>query len=249
MRRFHVVVLTFILGCAQSQPPILLEPIPDENVTTIYSNGIPIASLNADSIFYLLSLDQVKVAGKQYFRLWVLVHNVADQTVLLDPIRLFRLRISQKGTSNNRMRDIASPASPTAILNDIEAEEASMQAINFIGGALEAMSAKNTTVRASSGASIEIGDAIAKRKAILRQANHNATQVSLWYNVFKSSINSGILRKNTLFSDQGVNGYVYFENRLVRSDQVFSIEDFDFSLLLETQSGSTTIDYTKVRAD
>jgi len=139
------------------------------------------------------------------------------------------------------------------LLSKIEAQQLSQSVVTAIGGALEAASTQNTTISSSTGATLQVNDAAEKRKTVYRETSSTLASISNWYDVFKQSINSGILRKNTLFPGQSVNGYIYFENQLYSSinarSGVFNLEDFEYKLQMELPNKVQVIPFVAIRGE
>ena len=246
MKNLSMIILTVIFcGCAHTSVPLLFEPVSAPSISTIYTNGVPIASVSTDSLFLLLALDQTQIAGDKYFRLWILAQNVSDTNMLLEPSKTFMLNADPKELSKVQKNFSMSAQSPTVILNSIEDEEATHSIITAIGGALEAASAKNTTITSNRGDKYTVHDVHEKRDVINQQTSSSMTSISNWYSIFKSSITSGILRKNTLFPGQGVNGYLYFLNNMQfmnkRSLKDCNPFDFDYKVIVQLPSSQKTI--------
>jgi len=255
-------------GCASTEPPTLFEPVSAPGIFTIYSNGTPIASLSTDSLLVLLSLDQTEIAGDSYFRLWVLTQNLSDTVTLLEPSKIFTVNATPKGfgdssntpwwsdTNSYRREDFAMrPKSPTEILNEINEEEATHTILTAIGGALEAASQRNTTVTSNRGEEYVIHDAREKRDAVNQQTAASLASIANWYDVFKSSVTSGILRKNTLFPGQSVNGYIYFQNNMRYSDPSQRgflecyVGDFNYKVVVQLPDGPRTVEFRVIEGE
>ena len=250
MKNLIIVITIFtFFGCAHTRVPIIFEPVSVPNVSTIYSNGVPLASSSMDNFSFLLSLDQTEISGAEYFRLWVLFKNESDSTMLLEPSKIFSIVAIPKKTSGIGQEFTMQAQPPTIILNKIKNEEAVLSIMTAIGGTLESVSAKNTIVTSNHGDRYEINDASEKREKINERTSSSLGSISNWYSIYKSSISSGILRKNTLFKDQSVNGYLYFRNnmRVLSKSKSYFTEynsvDFDYKVLVELPSGIKTVEF------
>ncbi len=71
-----------------------------------------------------------------------------------------------------------------------------------------------------------INDKKEKIKSILRQNHNDLQNTENWYNIFKNSINDGVLRKNTVFPNQSVNGYIYFPIALAANTDNIYVSNF-----------------------
>jgi hypothetical protein len=260
MKYFFIIILLFLLGgCATPSFPILFEPISTPSVTTIYTNGVPIAGLSCDSLYFLLSLDEAHIAGTSYFRLWVLTQNLSRSSTLIEPSKTFIVKAKPKKFTNDKSEFLIVPKSPTLIMNDLDNEEAMKTIFTAIGGSLEAMSAKNTKITSNHGDNYQINDVSDKRKVIDQETSNSISSISNWYSLFKSSISSGILRKNTLISNQSVNGYLYFENVMhfrfssvgvsLGNTVYRSVDDYDFSVVIQLPNGIKEVEFRLIQGE
>jgi hypothetical protein len=106
-------------------------------------------------------------------------------------------------------KDIA-PEPPSHILANIENEKAANLIVQAIGGTLQSLSTRPTTVTSRKGDTWVVNDGTEKRRAVNDRTSSQMSETAYLYNTFKESINSGILRRNTLFAGESVNGYIYF---------------------------------------
>jgi hypothetical protein len=74
-----------------------------------------------------------------------------------------------------------------------------------------------------------------------------------WYDAFKNSISSGILRKNTMFQNQSVNGYVYFELPTLRDyagrKYTFNPNDRGFTLTIKIPPAQKAILFKPIEGE
>ncbi len=248
MKYFLSALLFAVVGCA-SVPPLVFEPLTAPEISVIYSNGVPFASASVDSVSFLLSLDRTTIAGDDYFRLWALCENLSDSTLLLEPPAIFNLVAVPKQTSEINQEFRMEPQSPAVLMNKIDNREALHTIAVAIGGALEAATTENTVASNSRGERYVIDDAAEKRDRIIEQTSASLNSISDWYSVYKSSLSSGILRKNTLFKNQSVNGYVYFRENMrtySKSGHYFSdcdAEEFDYKLTVRLPGRARIIEF------
>jgi hypothetical protein len=135
----------------------------------------------------------MKLAGEKYFRLWMLVANNASTPYVLDPLRSVSLEFLGK-TVYGEVRSAIQVTPPSEVLASIDEAEMMAEISRNIGGFLLARASQVQTPDYA-------------RFSDLRE-------ISNWYSTFKSSINAGILRKNTIAPGTSVNGYVYFFENL-----------------------------------
>ncbi len=76
---------------------------------------------------------------------------------------------------------------------------------------MQAVTTPATTVTSSDGTTYQNNDQKEKINSVVQKTRQDIFNTNSWYDVFSNTVNNGILRKNTLFTGEGVNGYVYFE--------------------------------------
>lgn len=218
VREFVSCCLLVALGCASSVPETKYLPNEAPNVSPFFSNGQPLAALQTDEAFLLLSLEPAVLGDANYMRMWLLYRNTSDTPYLLEPLKFATLTTTQ--ISNQKSAAVL-PESPTAILADISNEAAAALIVQAVGGALQAATVQPTrtsthgTVQSNSGtaqflATTEANDLAEKRARALDRTSEALTSTSAWYDFYTTSLNQGILRRNTVFPKQSVNGYIYF---------------------------------------
>lgn len=73
---------------------------------------------------------------------------------------------------------------------------------------------------------------------------------AILYDIFQSSVNSGILRRNTIFPGESVNGYIYFP---IPADEngflLIKPESHNYRLFITTQIGSKVIEFTPAEGE
>lgn len=203
---FLILVIMYF-GCTSSVPDKVYEAQKNSEVTSYFSNGIPIAVLLDDSLMIMAVMKPEKVAGTAYIRLWLLYGNKMESDFLLAPLEFVKMTLKEK---ENTFTDIK-PESPTKLLAKIEDEKVTSSILTSIGGALQTLSSKNTKLYDENNKEImTIGDREIKNEYILQKTKEELKNTIYYYDIFKESINQGILRRNTLFTDRSVNGYIYF---------------------------------------
>lgn len=212
-------------------------PKETENTKTYFLNGIPFSVINLDSSYMVISLDKEKIAGYQYMRLWLLYQNKSEKPYLFEPLKALKLVFYKK-----KERLTINPTSPTEILSRIDSEKLRKQILQIIGGALQTVSAELTpeaTVTTPSGNIYVIDDKTAGEKIIDRTAI-NMQSTSYMYEAYKNSVNNIVLRRNTVFKDKNIMGYVYFYIPGIKPEKLNSI-----NLYLTTQDGIHMIEFTQ----
>lgn len=242
------VVLIVILGmtaigCASTVPPSVFLPQEDVHVRSFYRNGVPIGVANLDSLLFMFSLDVAKVSQTEYLRLWFLCLNgSSSETFLLEPAKV--LRLDMRGTEKSIL-DIQ-VESPTKILAKIENNKAAALILQAVGGALQAVSTQPTTIsNRQTGETWTLND---QREKIRAEGDRTAGAIattSQLYNIFMQSINTGILRRNSIFPGESVHGYVYFPSPTVSgmhgARQRVTLEGYDFTLHIATLNGKLAV--------
>lgn len=217
--RFMLILAAsgILLGCAHTSNivPTVFLPSGNKEVQSYYVNGVPIGALVTDSCSMLVSLDAVSVAGSDYLRVWLLYRNDSNQPYLLQPQEFAKIQSWREGEHWEFV-----PTLPSKLLDEIDNEKESQQIALAIGGALRSLgaglSAKDTKITSDQlgGGSVTVHDredkSQARKDIIVRETQTGIQRTANWYDAFKESVNSGILRKNTLFPGQSVNGYIYF---------------------------------------
>jgi hypothetical protein len=237
-----ILLSSFLCGCASTAPPTIFVPSETASVVSYFRNGIPIASFSEDSSLVVLSLEESDLGNTKYMRLWFLYKNNSMTPYLLEPLKIVTL--SLKGTK--RSYDDIGPESPTNVLARIDNEKAISLIAQAIGGALSAASTRPTTLTISSGEEMVVNDQAEKKEAKMLQTSSSMTTTSLLYDEFKHSVNAGILRRNTIFPGESVNGYVYFPLPLRETgfDRLpITPSKYNYNLKITTQFGSNVIEF------
>ncbi len=206
-----VLIIAFFLSCATTIPETKYMPRESDDVFPFFTKGQPIAAVQSDNAFILLSMERTILANRRYFRLWILYQNISEEPYLLEPLKFTTFTLTsvsenKTGTSN--------PESPTKILADISNEKALSLIVQAIGGSLQSMAANPTTAETrfndGSSATTTIYDQQEKKDTIADQTANAMANTAMWYDLYQNSISDGILRRNTIFPGQSVNGFIYF---------------------------------------
>lgn len=208
------------MGCAIAVPVPVTKycPEPQQNVFSFFADGQPIAAVQTQDAFLLMFLDPTMLGNMSYMRLWILYQNTSSQPYLLEPLKFASLMTTR--ISKNRSESCVAE-SPTKILKHISDEKAALMIAQAIGGALLAMTVRPTTTTThgyvNSGPTTSsfsvvttANDGAQKRDAASSQTAEAIANTAMWYDVYQRSVSKGILRKNTVFPGQSVNGYIYF---------------------------------------
>ena len=242
------VILTFVyFGCSPIPVtmPILFEP-QDANIKYIYTNGVPIINLEVDSLFFLISIEDYKLLNKSYFKLWILCQNNSENNVTIEPSKIFKMDMKIK---DDYTRDLSlfikkfnissNVIKPSVLLNYIDNAKANAMIAQSIASALETMSVQKTNITSSTGeVLISIDDTQEKRNKIINKNYNEIEKTATWYDIYKQSINQGLLRKNTLLPNQSINGFVFIENKCKEliSSNVGAPFVYDYIINIELQN-------------
>jgi hypothetical protein len=192
-------------------------------VFPFFTSGQPIAAIESDEAFMMLSLEPTHIASRPYIRLWLLYQNTTDTPYLLEPLNFVTLTTTRLSRSKTQS---STPESPTKILAHISNEKAITLIAQAIGGTLQEMSVKPTTSKtiiddsAIPGRRLTATTVVNDREEKISDVRDRTSQAmwdtAIWYDVYENSINKGILRRNTVFPGQSVNGFIYFPFPLPR---------------------------------
>jgi len=251
-----VLILILIFSCASTKPPIIYLPTQNSEVISFYRNGLPIGVVNTDSSFIIVLLEPSELAGTEYMRLWLLYKNTSNTPYLLEPLKAIKLSILNI-QGGSKSFDNMTPESPTKILAHIKNEKTVTLIAQTIGGTLKAMSTQPTTITSPKGDKWAVNDRDAKVNAIESQTMSSMVNTAMLYDLFERSVNSGILRRNTIFPGESVNGYVYFPLPVVTGsnyaynpqEEVIKPENYTYRLFLSTQIGSKVIEFTPAQGE
>ena len=151
-------------------------------------------------------MNPVEIAAVGYIRLWLLYGNKMSTDFLLAPSEIVTMTISGKDDYESNIK----PESSSKILADIEDEKIISSILTTIGGALQTLSTQNTKIYDENNEEqMSIGDKDLKNELILQKTKKQLANTVYYYDLFKESVNQGILKRNTLFPYKSVNGYLY----------------------------------------
>lgn len=205
-----LLLTLFLVGsCATNNvlPPTIYLPAQADRVAPFYVNGVPIGAVASDSAFIMVSLEFVTIGRAEYMRLWLLYENEGNTPLLLEPLSAVTLGV----TSGRDSCDGIVPESPTQLAKRVSNEAAKSMILQAIGGALEALSVQPTRITGPLGEEIlKVDDTDEKLERIRDRSSAGIRNTAVYYDVFRRSVTTGILRRNTVFPGQSVNGYIYF---------------------------------------
>ena len=232
------------VGCATTEPPTIFVPAQDAAVMSYYRNGLPIGAIDHDSSLIMFSLEPTVLVDTKYMRLWFLYRNGSNAPFLLEPMKCLKMRIDG---ADDAFQGIV-PESPSFILANIENAKAASLIMEAIGGTLQGLSAQSTTISNQHGEKWTVNDRGEKVQAANDRTDANMRETAYYYRTFKESINSGILRRNTIFTGESVNGYIYFPlgSMSAFSGKYFkNRNEYVYSLTISTPWGIENVQFTQ----
>lgn len=208
-----IILLIPLISCCSSESQliktyeILFEPVKENNLITYYVSGLPMGASSINNFNIIFNLQPTQISGDDCLRLWFFIQNNSDQEVLFEPSQEFKLYFWKKNSKYE-----VSPESPLKMLKDIEQEKQVNLITQTIATALKSVSTTNTKITNNANENqIEINDSKEKIEKINSELTENINNIENWYNLYSESFNQGVLRRNTLFPNQSVNGYIYFK--------------------------------------
>lgn len=113
--------------------------------------------------------------------------------------------------------------------------------VQAIGGALQSVSASmspEATITDPAGGVYKVNDQNVSDK-ITRATVEDMKTTKYMYETFKSSVNNGILRRNTIFNERSVTGNVYFHIGNINLKKCKRVV-----LFITTKDGITAVEFT-----
>ncbi|MDQ3021144.1 MAG: hypothetical protein M3R36_11335 [Bacteroidota bacterium] len=266
-----VITAFFFPSCGASDdyavPVTLWQPQKKSDVISYFKNGNPLGAVKGVDCDLLINLEPVNLFDRTYMRLWLLYKNYGENEFLIEPLNNLTLTIVTKDNDSVKIH----PMSPTLLLQRIENKKIQSEILQTIGGVLQAVTTAPTSVTGSDGTTYSYNDQKDKIKNVIQETRQDIFNTDSWYTVFSNTINSGILRKNTLFTGDGVNGNVYFQIPYLESkeptkkkkpksnidenrySEYFDYEvDYDrcsYDLNIITQEGVKTIHFKPIKGE
>jgi hypothetical protein len=227
--RLALGALVAVLTSSAARPPMILVPESKPGFATYYQQGQAIAAAANESTSVLLAADRCDLFGAPYLRIWLLYFSRMDSPVLLEPISTVAIRAYSASGSCY----VGQPELPYKLTAQGENAKVRAQIATIFGGALQSIGAamgaqpQPTTIRTSgttitgphnthydvSGQTSTVNDQgeklAARDEAIRAQTERRMDAVTSAHEMFAASLNAGLLRKQTVFPQSGVNGYIY----------------------------------------
>jgi len=237
------LVSIFLFSCTPyAGRPIVYEPQTAVSVFPFYVDGNPVSAVVTDNSIFQSSLDYSHVANRHYMRLWVSYSNFSNEPILFNPMESFNL--TQYYLTNDK-KLTHTPLFPsminTLVLKD---KQAAMVANAFIGIA-EAASTTPTTYTSSKGVTIQANDLQEKLDTVNKNNADRVQNIVNSYEYYMKSINSILLKKNTVFPSQAVSGFVYFEI-IGDSNSKYYARDYKYILQSIFSDRAITIEFIPV---
>jgi hypothetical protein len=146
------------------------------------------------------------------------------------------------GEDEQKRKYIINPEKPAVILNNIDNQKLMSNITAAVGGALEEMSTRPTTItsKTESGETIQstVNDKREKQEVVREKANQSIAATSYWYDLYSGSVSEGLLRKNTVFPNRSVNGYMCFPTA-----SVYPGLPYEYHLLIKIPNNNCDIQF------
>jgi len=222
-----IFVLLLLSGCVpHGGRPIVYEPEKIDSVFPFYVDGNPVSAVVTDNSIFQSSLDHTFLANRNHMRLWISYTNFSKIPVLFDPMESFTL--TQKYLKTDE-EIIHKPVFPSTIQNLVSKQKQATMIANAFIGIAEAASTAPTTFYSSTGVRVIANDLNEKLDTVDKNNADRAKNIVDTYDYYMKSINSILIKKNTVFPSQSVSGFVYFEVNGLRNGQYFS-RDYNYTL-------------------
>ena len=210
----------WLLGCKETAPAVVFAPSKGPHAQVYYRNGQPLAALEGDSSSAVINVTPFRLDGTNYLRVFVAYFNSGTQPVLVNPVSAVRARYKLLSWDD---WSIAVPDAPTTILRKVESMKARAEIAAVLGAALN-RTANDLTTQSTSISGPTGTYTMNDRPDKLRERNQETDKewaaqsgaASRTFDMLAVSINEGVLRANTVFPGQGVEGYVYLPVALAR---------------------------------
>jgi hypothetical protein len=114
------------------------------------------------------------------------------------------------------------------------------------------MSAQPTTYTDDYGYSIQANDMSEKQDKIKENSARRFYNTALWYDIYRNSTSASVLKKNTLFPYQAVNGFIYFQMKNfaqftdIENTSEKSRSKYKYTLAVNTPNGMKNISFTAI---
>lgn len=249
--RMAFISFLFVMGCASTTPKNVYLPMETSKTIPFFRDGIPIAAGYTDSTIILTSMDAVWYVGgmRNIICVWLLFRNASHTPFLLKPLEhiTFTYEEVESGKSTT-----LTPISPTKLAASIQNEKTLMLMVQAIGGTLKSMSAEPTTFTDSYGYSVQANDLAGKQDVIIGKTADAMATTAFWYDIYRRSTYASVLKKNTLFTNQAVNGFVYFEVDNVRkftemkNESEIKRNKYKYTLSINTPNGMKNITFKAI---
>jgi hypothetical protein len=214
---FSTSLLFLLPGCTPKAGLMVFKPADNlTDITYFFHNGYPIGSYESDEEFILFSIEETKIIGSTaYLKIWLLYENNSDSRYLLEPYNLIKLEAaSDKLTAKELLAE-----SPKIILQKVDQKKEGELIWHAIGGVLSSLASQDSY----------------EQRAALRETRDDMIRTEYWYESFKNSINTGVLRKHTVFPNESVNGFIYFPMKDLKT--TLNNNKLSITIQLHTKSG------------
>jgi hypothetical protein len=240
-----IIIASILLsGCVPyAGRPIVYEAEKSDSVFPFYVDGNPVLAVVTPNSIFQSSIGYSYLATHNYIRMWMSYTNYLDEPVLFNPMEAFTL------TQINLTKGeelIHVPVFPSRISNSVQNEKQAALIANAFVGIAEAASTTPTTYYQSTGMTIQADDLKDKLNAINQNNAHRAREIADSYDYYMRSVNSFLVKKNTVFPSQTVSGFVYFEINGTGGQTHYSPEDNKFVLTTNFSDLEVTVQFNPV---
>jgi hypothetical protein len=225
--------------------PIVYEPKETESVFSFYVNGNPVAAVISNSSAFQSSIEFNKLSQRHYLRVWVNFTNLSSKPVLLEPMNSFKLT-QYKLIEKTKLELI--PEYPSKIVQMIQSDKQSALLVNSFLGIIESVSTSATTYYSSTGENIQVNDLQEKLKIVAENTGIRSENISRNFDQFINNLDTFFLKKNTVFPNQSVSGFIYFELEKGKNIE-YQADEFAYILKSDFADINNSIHFLPVKAD
>jgi len=210
----------------------LFFPRESHNTFCMYGVGssIPIGICFTDSAFYMYSIEPAIIDSEKYIKLWQLYKNLSQTKYDFDPMKCLKLHVYGK---NNSYKDIL-PVNQSKIMDKIENQNAKRKIYEIMGEPLQKITTQQ--IKILSHFIADWGVDVPLRGGVSPKVLND---------IFQNSVNQGILKRNIIYPDNSVNGYVYFPfpglNWKATETWIYEAAKYEYELEIITPNGSRKI--------
>jgi hypothetical protein len=235
--RLLAVGVVMVLGCVSSRPAAVYEPTRDEAVYSYYRIGVPYAQVDCGCADLTVNMQPITIARTQYMRTYLKFGNRTETPHLLHPLQDLTLSASGEGDTLGPR----APTSPSVILASIQNAGAAALVLQAFAGAVDAATVRPTTVSNRRGVVAVVDDTDAKAQASVDRTSRRMESIRRNTDAANASVDASVLRRNTVFGDDTVEGFLYFAVPLGWSFDQDVEKQRSYQLAVRTACGVHTV--------